>query len=142
MVDISAFQRNAAAMRDGEWLSPGVQYPGIEFKCRALGHEYLDAFARNTKIQARLVGGEEYLSAEQKARINIDALIETALLDVKGIEERGVPVTLARIAEMMRDPAYAELTGMVFNCASRVGRLLAADFEDAAKNSEPVSTRT
>lgn len=140
MVDVSSFKRDARAMRDGEWINPGPEYGGLEIKCRALAHQYLDAQAAKLRAAAR--GYDDDVSrvpSEVRGRINIDCLIEHGLLDVRGLTDGGEPIGFAEFCELLRDPGAGELTSLAFTCCGRVGRQRAADLQAAAGNSVPAS---
>ena len=139
MVDIATFKRDARAMREGEWVSPGEEYGDLEIQCRALAYDYLDLQRAMIKRAAREAGGEDRIPSEVMARINTDCLIEKGLLGVRGLTEGGVPVSFARFCEMLRNPGYGELTNVAFIACSKVGRQKAAEAEDAVGNSPPPS---
>lgn len=134
MTDIKSFRRDAAAMRDGEWIEAGPEYGDLKIKCRDLGYVYLDTQARLEKIAARKFGGVERIPASERANINIQAMIQTALLDVSGLTRGGEPVSFAEFCELLLDPSMGELTSLAFICCGRVGRVKADDLEEAAKN--------
>ena len=142
MVDISSFRRDAAAMRDGEWVDPGPEFGGMRLKCRFLGYQYLDAVAAQTRALARQLGGEGLISSEQRSRINVDAMIETGLIDVEGLSEGGQAVTIERFVALLRDPNYREMVSLCFECCSRVGRQRQAAMEEAAGNWSAASATT
>ena len=142
MAEISAFKRDANAMRDGAWINPGSEYGGIEIRCRALGYAYLDAVAAGRKRAAREAGGEERIRSETLAMINVEAMISTALIDVRGLNEGGAAVSFERFCDLVRDPAYGELTAVAFAACGQVGRQKAADMEDAQGNSGSASAPT
>lgn len=135
MATLKSFRRDARAMREGDWVSPGAEFDGLEIRCRFLGFDYADAVALKTRQSARLPGGEDRLTSEQRSRINLDAMIETALLDVRGLQDdTGAPVPFADFIDMLRDPAYGQLATLAFQCCMMVGRQRETDRQDAAGN--------
>lgn len=135
MATLKSFRRDARAMQQGAWINPGPEYDGLEIKCRYLGFDYADAVALKTRQAARLAGGENRLTAEQRSRINLDAMIETALQGVRGLQDdSGQPVPFDAFIEMLRDPGYGQLATLAFQCCLQVGQELEADKVDAAGN--------
>ena len=140
MVDISTFRRDAAAMAHGEWVSPGPKYGDFQIKARALGYEYMDTQAAALRAAARKYGDEQRIPSEVRAAINVDCMIRTALLDVRGLSEAGEPMSFDRFCELLRDPGYGELANVAFIVCGMVGRQRAAALEEAAGNfAEPLS---
>jgi hypothetical protein len=141
MADLNTFRRNAKAMAEGEWINPGAEFGGIEIQCKALGFRYFDSVERKLKRAARLSGGEDQITSETRARINLESLIEECLLDVRNLTKGGETVAFAEFCELVLDPGYGELGAICFKACSMVGRQLAVDLQDAAKNSAPVSAQ-
>ena len=134
MVDISTFKRDANAMNSGEWVNPGTEFGGIEIKAKALGYAYIDLQAAELRKAARKFGGEDRIPSETRAAINLDCMIRTALIDVRGVTVDGAPLSFDTFCELLRDPAYGELANVAFIACGMVGRQRAADMEDAAGN--------
>lgn len=139
MVDISTFKRNAVAMEAGEWVNPGSEYGGIEIKAKALGFAYLDLQTAELRKAARRYGGEDRVPSETRAAINLDCMIRTALLDVRGLTVDDKPVSFEAFCVLLCDPAYGDLASVAFIACNMVGRQRAADMEDAAGNFAPPS---
>lgn len=142
MVDISSFRRDAKAMRDGEWVSPGPEYGDFKVHTRALGNKFHDAVAARMKLIARNYGGEDRIPSDVRADIGNEELIKHCLIGIDGLNDGGVPVTFERFCQMIKDPSYGELSNAVFLAASMVGRNRTADLKEAAGNSERPSNNT
>lgn len=130
-MDIKSFRRETAA----QWVSPGPEYGNLRFLCRPLGFDYIDAQNRRLRLAAREAGGEDRITSEQRAAINVEAMVETCLLDVRGLTDAGEAVTFDRFCAMMRAPEYGELASIAMTACGIAGRQRAADMEDAAGNS-------
>lgn len=139
MVEIASFKRNAVAMRDGDWVAPLAEFPTFEIKTKAMGYAYADAQAAKVKRAARQFGGEDRIPTAERARINTEALTEKCLLDVRGLTSGGQPIDFAAFCLLIQDDGFGELSNAAFGAAFAVGRDRAADIEDAAGNSAPVS---
>jgi hypothetical protein len=137
MADISTFKRNAAAMRDGEWVSPGPEYGPLMIRTRALGPAFQDARAAALRAAAKRYLTEDRIPSAEREAIVTEALIEHCLLDVKGLTDGGQPITLKRFCELIRDPAFGELNNVAFIAAGLVGRSQANEAEAIVGNSPP-----
>lgn len=142
MVDISSFRRDARAMRDGAWVSPGPEYGALEIFTRAIGHRYRDHVAAATRAAAKQYLSEERIPAEVRDGIATEALITCCLLDVRGLSDNGQPVTFARFCDLIRDPAFGELNNASFICAGLVGRQQGEERDAALGNSPSTSAST
>ena len=132
---LSSLTRNARAMREGEWISPGVEYGDLEICLKAIGGKYADERAAKMKFAARRAGGMDKIGFEIQNKIDIETLIETCLIDVRGLEhEDGTPVTLAEFRDLLQLPESRELATITFTCAGLVGQKLEAQKEEAAGN--------
>jgi len=139
MIDVSSFRRDARAMRDGDWQSPGPEYGPLRLKTRALGHAYNDAVQAGLKQLARVYLSEDRIPSEERAKVQVEALIAHCLIDVEGLSEKGKTMPFARFLELIRDPSYGDLSNAAFIAAGLVGRSQSAATEDAVGNSPPAS---
>jgi hypothetical protein len=139
MVDVSSFKRNASAMRDGEWISPGPEYGDLLIKTRALGPAFQDARAAALRAAAKRHLTEDRIPSAEREAIVTDALIDHCLIDIKGLTDGGALVTIARFREMIRDPGFGELNNAAFIAAGLVGRSQAHETEAAVGNLQPAS---
>lgn len=135
MVDISSFRRDANAMAHGEWVSPGPEFGDIEIRTKAISYSYIDAKAAAMRQAAREFGGIDKIPSEREARINVECMINHALLDVRGLTAGGEPVGFRAFCDMLRNPEFGELASMAFTACNLVGRLRAADMDAGAGNS-------
>lgn len=136
MAKLSSFSRNGKAMREGEWINPGPEYGGIEIRTKAPGPAYADARAAKLRRAARIAGGEAKVGQEQRNAIDVEALIEHCLLDVRGLEhDDGRPVTFDEFCKLLQQEEHAELAILAFTCASQVGQRKADQLEEAEGNS-------
>ena len=143
MAKLSAFTRDAKAMREGAWINPGDEY-GFQIKAKAMGAAYSDRRADKMRAVARnTVGGESKVKSEDRNKIDIESLCEVCLLDVRGLEhDDGRPVTIAEFKQMILQPEYTELAVISFQCAGQVGQTNAALIEQAEGNSLTGSSTT
>lgn len=134
-MDIRSFRRQTAA----SWVSPGPDYPGIEFLCRPLSFAYIDEQARLLRAAARAAGGEDRVTSEARAKINVEAMLKTSVEDVRGLTEGGATVTFARFCDLVREPEFGELANLALAACGVAGMIRTADMEDAAGNSAAAS---
>ena len=141
MAKLNTFSRDGDAMRNGEWVNPGTEYGGIQIRTRALGAAYADARAGRLKRAAREAGREDLIGQAEKNRIDIEALCETCLLDVRGLQHDDAPdgtpggdVTIAEFKELILKDEHAELALLAFLCAQMVGQKRKLQAEIAAGN--------
>jgi hypothetical protein len=139
MVDLSTFKRDARAMRDGEWVSPGPEYGDLMIHTRALGPRFQDARAARLRAAGKQFLTEDRIPSEVRDRINTDTLVDECLIDVRGLAEGGKAIDFKRFCELIRDPAYGELNNAAFIAAGLVGRSQQADIEAAVGNSQTAS---
>ena len=136
MAKLSTFSRNAKAMKEGDWVNPGAEYGGIEIKTKAMNSEYADARANALRLAAReFFGNEAKIGSEKRNKIDIQALIDNCLLDIRGLEHAdGRPVSIDEFNQMILEPQYGELAIIAFQCAGQVGRVNANMVEEAEGN--------
>ena len=140
---VGSFRRDAKAMRDGEWVSPGPAYGEVEIRTRAMLPSYYDRLAAMNAREARRVGGEDKIGMSFKNSSIIEALIDHCLLDIRGLEnDDGSAVTFAQFCEMIRQEDFAELATMAIVATSQVGRSREDELADATKNSPRPSPTT
>ena len=136
MTKLSTFSRDARAMRDGDWISPGPEYGEIEIKTRAMGPTYSDARAAMIRREARLAGGEQKIGQKRRNEIDLECLIKHCLLDVRGLtHDDDTAVTFAEFCDLLPKPEHAELAVLAFTCAGLVGQSKAVQIEEATGNS-------
>jgi hypothetical protein len=145
---VGSFRRDAKAMRDGEWVSPGPEFDDVEIKTRAMLPAYHDKLAALRAREARRVGGEAKIGMEFMNRAIVDCLIECCLLDIRGLThdsepgEPVVPVMFEEFVEMIKDPGYAELAAMAVQATAQVGRARDEDLQDAVGNLRPALVKS
>ncbi len=138
---VTSFRRDAKAMRDGEWVSPGPEFGDVEIKTRAMMSAYYDSLNAKTAREARRVGGENKIGQQFKNRVIIEAMIDHCLLDIRGLEhDDGTPITIAEFRDMIREEDYAELATMALQATIQVGRQRDDELQDAVGNSPAAST--
>lgn len=138
---VGSFRRDAKAMRQGEWVSPGPEFGEVEILTRAMLPAYYDALAARTAREARRVGGEAKIGMAFKNKVIVDCMIEFCLQDIRGLEnDDGSPVTFEQYVEMIREEDYAELATMAIQATAQVGRTREDAKQDAAGNSHGAST--
>jgi hypothetical protein len=142
MIDLKSFRRDATAMRDGDWISPGPEYGPLEIRTRALGPRYRDHVGAAIRAAAKQHLSEERIPAEVRDTIQTEALIATCLQDVRGLADGGTPVTFARFCDLIRDPGYGELNNAAFVAAGLVGRQQGEERDAALGNSPSTSAST
>ena len=137
---VGSFRRDARAMRDGEWVSPGPEFGEVEIKTRAMLPAYYDKLAALTAREARRVGGENKIGMEFRNRAIVQCLVEFCLQDIRGLEhDDGKPINFDEFVEMIGQEDYAELATMAIVATAQVGRSRDEDVADATKNLPPAS---
>lgn len=137
---VGSFRRDARAMRDGEWVSPGPEFGEVEIKTRAMLPAYYDALNARTAREARRVGGANKIGMKFQNSNVVDCLIEYCLQDIRGLEQDdGTAVTFDQFCEMIRQEDFAELAAMAIQATAQVGRCRDDELQDAVGNSAPVS---
>ena len=137
---VGSFRRDARAMRDGEWVSPGPEFGEVEIKTRAMLPAYYDKLAALTAREARRVGGENKIGMEFRNRSIVACLVEFCLQDIRGLEhDNGEPVTFEQFVEMIGQEDYSELATMAIVATAQVGRSRDDELSDAVGNSLPAS---
>lgn len=133
---LSTIAVNAAAEEAGRWMnSPGL--PGVSFKVRGIGnssYRALQAKLRAEIPRAELLRG---ISDENADRMQVTLLVETILLDWKGIEDDdGKPLkfTKEKAAKLLADPNLRVLREAVVSASALVGEDALAAQEADAKN--------
>ena len=138
---VGTFRRDARAMREGEWVSPGPEFEDVEIKTRAMLPVYHDQYAIRVAREARRVGGEANIGIEFRNRLVVDLIIAHCILDIRGLEhDDHTPILFEEFCEMIRDESYADLAAMAIKATGAVGRARDDVREDAIKNSVVAST--
>lgn len=136
----SSFKRDARAMRDGEWVSPGPEFGEIEIKTKAMLPSYYDAMNAKTAREARRAGGEAKIGQAFRNKVIVDCMIEHCLMDIRGLEhDDGTPVLFAEFCEMIQDESFSELATMAIQATAQVGRSREDELVAAVGNSPPSS---
>lgn len=137
-MDIRSFRRQTKP----EWVSPGPDYGDVEILCRPLGFDYIDEQARLLRVAARKAGGEDRISSADRAALNVEAMIKTGLVDVRGLVDNGNPVTFTQFCDLLRQPEFGELANLAMAACGAAGRVRQDDMEEAAGNSGGASAST
>lgn len=135
MVQLSTFGRDLKAMKEGEWIVPAIEFPEVRIRTKAMGSEYADNQAARMKRAARNYGGEAKIGQAERNLINIEALIETCLLDVEGFtNDDGTATTFGQFCDAIRKEENNQLAVMCFESAQQVGQRRAELAENAKGN--------
>ena len=136
MARLSALRVDADAIEQGEWINPGDEYDGMTLKVRGFTDTYFDSYNQKMRRAAVPFNGDASKIPNATARaIRAECLAKEVFLDVAGLEgDDGKPVDAAKYRELMLDPNCGALVIAVQTGASMVGRGLALDIEEAAKN--------
>lgn len=136
MARLSALRVDADAIEHGEWINPGDEFDGMKLKVRGFNDAYFDA--QNQKMRRAALPFNENAAKIPNATartIRAECLAQHVFVDVRGLEgDDGKPVDAARFKTLMLDPNFGTLVQAVQVAASMVGRGMALDVEDAAKN--------
>lgn len=136
MTRLAALRLDATAVDSGEWINPGDEFDGMLLKVRGFTDQYFDAFNRRNRRAAVPFNGDVAKIPNASARaIRAECLRDFVFLDVRGLQDdNGADVTADGFRALMVDPDYGSLVLAVQAAAAQVGRGLALDAEEAAKN--------
>ena len=136
MARLSALRVDAAAIENGEWVNPGDEYDGMQLQVRGYTDAYFDAYNQRIRRAAIPFNGDSAKIPNATARaIRAECLAQYVFLDVRGLEgDDGQKVDAAKYRALMLDPDCGALVAAVQIAAGMVGRGLALDVEEAAKN--------
>lgn len=135
---VGSFRRDAKAMRDGEWVSPGPEFGEVEILTRAMLPAYFDAVNAKTAREARRVGGEAKIGQAFRNKVIVDCLIEHCLMDIRGLEnDDGSPVSFEQFCDMIQQEEFSELATMALQATNQVGRSRDDELADALGNLQP-----
>lgn len=138
MAKLSAFKIDARACRDGEFVSLGAEFGGMEIKTRALTDAYSDAIAARLRQAARSHQGRtEQVPIAEVRRIRFECLRDHVWCgELRGAEnDDGTPAAWADMLAIMEDPSGIELFEAAAAAPLRVGARQADDLRDAVGNS-------
>jgi hypothetical protein len=114
MADLQAFTMDRDAIRAGEWVPVGTGDDQFEIKTRGFTQAYRDGLNRIRREAARdlnrkLKPGESFyqpdaLPPSLDDKCQGQALADHCVLDVRGLNNGGTPVTVDQFRELIRDP--------------------------------------
>lgn len=135
---------------DGEWVQVNETGEPFEVKVRGYGNKYRDYYngllrdARRRANRQSLPGAEAYdigdLPPSVVDECQAKAINEHVLIDVRGLEhDDGRVVAVDELKEMLLDPAWKLLVGLISQAALHVTIATKTEVEQAEGNSKPVS---
>lgn len=137
MAKLGDFSRDIKAIKDGDWVNPGPEYDGLEILTKGLGPKYADSQSRRMKRASTNLGGESKITQEERNLINTESLIETCLMDVRGLyDEDGQPVSFERFCDLIRQEKYYDLNQLCFTAAVQLSSKKEVVTTDAKGNSQ------
>lgn len=137
MTDLQSLRADPRAERDGVWIDCGHIVPGLEIRTRAMGPRYFDAnrlheAAAKRNPKNRQPNGD--LKAEVQQRANMQALLDTCFVDVRGVTAGGEPVSADTFKEMLLSQDYRDIGPAAYFAAGLATEMKAVDHEDARGN--------
>lgn len=130
-MEISKRKIDATAQRDGEVVDGAdVNLPGVQIETRSLNAwayrnevDRLETRKLAAKAKDKSIPRAERLTlnAEERAAIEVEALISKCLIDVRGLTDNGRPLNFAEVCDLIRDPDYILILGACRAAAARVG---------------------
>lgn len=135
---LSELKTNSAAVEAGTWIGDLPGMGELQLKVRGLWNS--DWQRLNDKLTAKVPLAKKpggVIEPAERDRIMTELMIETALLDWRGIEdETGAPLPYSKEAarQYLFDPDYRRLRDAVLTAAAQVGEQTAAGTGADVKN--------
>ena len=133
---LSKIAVDADAIENGRWVGDLPGLPGVELRVRGFNNaDYRNL--QTKKLRSITPAQRAGVSLELSDEMTNDLLVETILLDWRGIEDDdGSPLAYSkeRAREMLADPRMRRFRDAVLFAADIVGELEVAAIEDDAKN--------
>lgn len=150
MADLSSFTMDRDAIRGGDWITVGTGDNQFEIRTRGFTPKYRDELNRMRREKARELNQKikpgmsfytpDTLPPTVDDKLQGEALADHCVLDVRGLNNGGVPVTADQFKALLRDPEGRQgLLILAIGAASQVGATKQAEREEAEGNSSPAS---
>lgn len=134
---LSAIKVNADAIEHGAWVKNLPEMGDLELKVRGIGNaEYRRLYASLADAAPRSDRQDGRLTPEASERIATRCLLDTVLLDWRGLEDDAGPVAFSKetAEKLLTDPNFRLFRDAVAIAASRVAETREQAGEEAAKN--------
>lgn len=146
-MELSEFATDTHAMKDGLWvLVDPAKYGELEILACGFTDEMIDARAEMEhgaaeRLNIDLARNERLPNAEQR-RINATLLERYLVKDIRGLTNKGEPVTVQEFHRLMYLPGYENLSAAAWQAARRISTTTASQMETARGNYLKLSTRS
>ena len=126
---------DTAATENGVWQSPGEEFEDFEILTRGFGDKYADMkAARMRNLSAPYNGDVSKVPNALLRKANVDCLEKHVILDIRGLNNNGEPVTLAAFCELIRSPEGNVYYTAAFTAAGLVSTKRVGAIQEAAGN--------
>lgn len=150
MADLGNFVMDRDAIRGGDWITVGTGDNTFEIRTRGFTQRYRDELNRARRDKARELNqkikpGQQFYTPDTLPpsvddKLQGEALADHCVLDVRGLNNGGVPLTGDEFRALLRDPEGRQgLLILAIGAASQVGASKQAEREEAEGNSLPAS---
>lgn len=134
MVDLTELTYDETVVSDGAWVAPMPEWPDLKVKARINIYRREDVRSAKVRALSRKYQGDDLIPRKLLNRANLEALLETTILDVTGITDGGVPVPFDAVKGLALDDPGGRLATALFIAGEMVKVRRAEDIEDAEKN--------
>jgi hypothetical protein len=139
-MELEEFVTDPRAMKDGMWVTVDpAKYGELEILACGFTDEMIDARAEMEAAAAERLNidvtrGQRLPNAEQR-RINATLLERYLVRDVRGLTNKGNPISVEEFHRLMYLPGYENLSAAAWQASRRISTITASQMEQAMGNS-------
>lgn len=140
MAELSRLRADPRAARDGVWIDCGYIVDGLEIKTRSKAARFYDLtrqYEASAKREAKNKQPNGELKAEVQIVANMRALIDSCLVDVRGLTDNKEPVSFDTFKDALISADYPDLNAAAYYAAQQATELKAETKEEAQGNLLP-----
>lgn len=137
-MDLKNFKTDLTKEHEGTWVELGdgaaikvarLNNPAFVAKFRDMPKHQAAALRRNT------------INDDELDRIFVEALVDAVLLDWRGMDENGSPLTYSKVTaiRVLSDPTYKDFRDLIVDEARDMENFREDMLDDTAKNSSSIS---
>lgn len=137
-MDLKNFRTDLVKENEGVWIELG---DGAAIKIARLNNPaFVAKFRDMPKHQAASLR-RGTIDDDELDRIFVEALVDAVLLDWRGMDENGSPLTYSKVTaiRVLSDPTYKDFRDLIVDEARNVENFREEMLEDTAKNSSSIS---
>lgn len=134
-MDLLTLKRHLPSIEDGRWVGKKEVKDLQDMRVKVRGSSsrlVREVFAAKERAASEALQGENRL--ETMNRIGVETLSEVGLVDIEGLTQGGVVVTVDQVKAMILLPEFQPLADLISRCAMVVERTRESHIKEVAGN--------